>query len=228
MCRTNTASGRTRQKDNMGLFQKRPPTTNSQPYYTLGQQKTVAIVGLGNPGSRYDDTRHNIGFKVVDYAAQKLDFPGWQEKKDLKARIALHTIGANRVILVKPLTFMNNSGDAVQAVLNYYKIPPVNCVVVHDELAIPYGQIRTRVGGSAAGHNGVESIIQKIGDNFGRVRIGIGSKDRQQADSRDFVLSPFSQEEQDYLPALLKEAHSMLTEYMFGGQLNHDTRNFIV
>lgn len=212
----------------MGLFQKRPPTTNSQPLYTLGQHKTVVIVGLGNPGKQYDGTRHNIGFSAVDFSAQKLDFPRWLEKKDLKAWVTSQNIGDVRVILAKPNTFMNHSGEAVQAVLHFFRVPPENCLVVHDELAIPFGQIRTRTGGSSAGHNGVESVIRHIGERFGRIRVGIGNDRSERVDSRDFVLDSFTKEEQQHLPALLKEVHSLVTEYLYGGELGHDTRSFIV
>src|SRR3989344_3005945 len=118
----------------MGLFQKKPQTSSEAPLYTVGLQKTILIVGLGNPGKKYDKTRHNIGFAALDSFAEKLDFPGWVEKKDLKSLVSSHTIADTRVILLKPATFMNLSGEAVQAAAHFYKIAPRNILVVHDEI----------------------------------------------------------------------------------------------
>src|SRR5882762_5438852 len=170
----------------MALFQKKSNTSSAAPLYTLGLQKTVLIVGLGNPGKEYDKTRHNIGFAALDSFAAKLDFPDWITKKDLKSLISTQTIGDTRVVLVKPTTFMNLSGEAVQAVQHFYKVPDSQVVAVHDELDIPFGQIRTRLGGSDAGHNGIKSLIAHIGDGFGRVRVGVSNDISQKADSTDF------------------------------------------
>ena len=136
----------------MALFQKKTPiVSNSAPLYTLGLQKTIVIVGLGNPGKEHEGTRHNIGFACLDGLKGKLDFDDWVAKKDLHCQLSVQTISDTRVILVKPTTFMNLSGQAVGAVINFYKVPLENLVVVHDELDIPYGQIRTRQGGSHPG-----------------------------------------------------------------------------
>jgi PTH1 family peptidyl-tRNA hydrolase len=212
----------------MALFQKKPQTGSSVPLYTLGLQKNVIIVGLGNPGKEYDGTRHNIGFAALDNLADKLDFPKWVEKKDQKSLITQQTIADTRVILVKPTTFMNNSGEAVQAVANFYKIAPQDILAVHDELAISFGQIRTRMGGSDAGHNGVKSLIQHLGKDFGRVRVGIHNDIAQKADSKDFVLGKFSKEEQGNMAALLRETNAVLSEYVHGQPLAGETRNFLI
>lgn len=212
----------------MALFQKRPQLGDNIQFYTLGQNKTVLIAGLGNVGKQYDNTRHNIGFAAVDHFAQANDFPAWIEKKDLKCHFASHTIGDTRVILIKPTTFMNLSGEAVQATAAFYKIDPEKVVAVYDELDIPFGQIRTRIGGSAAGHNGVKSVSQHMGEQYGRVRIGIGPKAHQNQDSADFVLAKFSKEQEAQLPNLLKESSAILSEFVFGGQLLAETRSFIV
>ena len=189
----------------MGLFQNRPQVGETIQYYTLGQNKTVLLVGLGNPGKEYTGTRHNIGFQCLDSFAKANDFDPWVEKKDLKCLIATATLGDTRVIAIKPTTFMNLSGEAVQAVMHFYKISPEKFIVVHDELDIPFGQIRLRTGGSSAGHNGLKSIFQHLNDNFPRVRIGIGPKEPGQIDSADFVLQTFSKTQQAHLPELTRE-----------------------
>ena len=212
----------------MALFQKRPQASDSIQFYTLGQNKTVLIVGLGNIGKEYDNTRHNIGFAAIDHFAKTNDFPSWIEKKDLKCHLASHMIGDTRVILIKPTTFMNLSGEAVQATAAFYKIPLEKIVAVYDELDIQFGQIRTRIGGSAAGHNGVKSLTQHIGEGYGRVRIGIGPKVHTQQDSADFVLSRFSKEQEAEMESLLKETDAILSEFVYGGELFAETRSFIV
>ena len=211
----------------MALFQKKPNPI-SPPIYSLGLTRTVLIIGLGNPGAEYEHTRHNIGFDVLDTLASKQDFEPWITKKDLKCMFTSHTLGSTRVILIKPTTFMNLSGEAVQAASAFYKVTPAATLVVHDELDIPFGQIRTRIGGGSAGHNGLKSIIQHIGEDFGRVRIGIGPKTPEQMDSADFVLARFSTEQQADMPALLQESQAILTEYIYGTDLPNDTRNFLL
>lgn len=210
----------------MALFQKRPDASSHLPVYSLGLTRSLLIVGLGNKGKEYEGTRHNIGFAAVDELAARQDFGQWIEKKDLKCLLTTTTIGDNRVILIKPTTFMNLSGEAVQAVMHFYKIPLQQVLVVHDELDIPFGQIRNRSGGSAAGHNGVKSLIQHIGEDFARVRIGIQADTPM--DTSDYVLAKFSKEEQEQLPAMLKETTAILTEYIHAGSLLQETRSFII
>ena len=211
----------------MALFQKNPyDSTEKQPLYTLGLNKTVLVVGLGNKGKEYGGTRHNIGFDCIDAFARATDLSTWVEKKDLKCLLASGTVGNTRVIAIKPTTYMNLSGEAVQAAVNFYKIAPSSITVVHDELDIPFGQIRTRMGGSDAGNNGIKSIIQHMGEDFGRVRIGI--KADTPMDSKDFVLAKFNSKEQKQMPNLIKETTAILTEYVYSGQLAHETRSFFV
>ena len=142
--------------------------------------------------------------------------------------MATAQLGESKVILIKPTTFMNNSGEAVAAVTHFYKISPSNIVVVHDELDIPFGQIRTRMGGSSAGHNGIKSVSQHIGDDYGRVRIGIGPKTHPDMDSAAFVLAKFTTDEQAQMKNLTREASAILSEFVYGGQLVTETRMFIV
>ncbi|HET9721446.1 MAG TPA: aminoacyl-tRNA hydrolase [Candidatus Saccharimonadales bacterium] len=208
----------------MALFQKKPQISSSVPLYTIGANKTVLIIGLGNPGQQYSGTRHNIGFAILDEFAKNNDFPGWTVKKDLKSEVTMANLGENRVVLVKPATFMNDSGQAAQAVQRFYRIYNPGTLAVYDELALPFGSLRTRLGGSDAGHNGVKSLIQHLGDDFGRLRIGVGSDISAKADAADFVLGKFTKEEQAHLSSIIREANSLITEYIFSGQLPHDTR----
>jgi PTH1 family peptidyl-tRNA hydrolase len=211
----------------MALFQKKPQVQSSAPVYSIGAHKTILIIGLGNPGKEHAGTRHNIGFSVLDEFTAKNDFPGWVAKKDLKCELTVQNIGENRVVLCKPSTFMNNSGEAAQAVQRFYRVYNQNTLAVYDELAIPFGSLRTRLGGSDAGHNGVKSLIQHIGDDFGRLRIGVGTDIAKKADAADFVLGKFNKEEQESLPQVIREANAIITEYIFNGQLPHETRTAV-
>jgi PTH1 family peptidyl-tRNA hydrolase len=211
----------------MALFQKKLSVESGAPLYTIGSNKTVLIIGLGNPGREYEQTRHNIGFEVLDSFAQKNDFPSWLAKKDLKCQITIQNLGENRVILCKPTTFMNNSGEAGQAVQKFYRVYNQGTLAVYDELAVPFGSIRTRLGGSDAGHNGVKSLIQHIGEDFGRLRIGVGSDVSKKAKDTDFVLGKFTKAEKPELSPIIKEANALITEFIFSGQLPHETRTAI-
>ena len=211
----------------MGLFVKKIAEDN-KPAYTLSLGKTLLVVGLGNPGKEYDGTRHNIGFAVLDAFAAANDFPEFMSKKDLKSSFSSLQMGENRVICIKPTTFMNFSGEAVRAVMDFYKISTDNLIVVHDELDIPFGQIRTRTGGSSAGHNGLKSLIQHLGEDFGRIRIGIRNDIAEKADSADFVLGKFDKDEKEQMPVLIREASNIVTEWIYGGQkLPAETRSII-
>jgi PTH1 family peptidyl-tRNA hydrolase len=210
----------------MALFQKKPQATDIMPLYTLGATKTALIIGLGNPEEKYRGTRHNVGFAALDYFAQKNDFPAWINKKDLKCELATHTLGDTRVILCKPTTYMNNSGEAAQAVQHFYKVYNQKTLAVYDELAIKFGQLRTRVGGSDAGHNGVKSLTQHVGDDYARLRIGVGNEISEKADAADFVLGKFTKEEQGNLEQILRETNSLINEFIFGG-LPHETRTVL-
>jgi PTH1 family peptidyl-tRNA hydrolase len=211
----------------MGLFVKKTVEHNAT--YDIGAAHTLIIVGLGNVGKEYDLTRHNVGFDCLDALKEaQAEFGPWQDKKALKCILTSGTFGKTKVILIKPTTFMNSSGEAVRAVLDYYKLTLKNLVVVHDELDVNFGQIRTRIGGSSAGNNGIKSVTQHVSDNYGRIRIGIGPKTPEQMDSADFVLGKFSQEEQKNLPLLKREVQSILIEFIYRGELYPDTRSFII
>jgi len=222
----------------MGLFQRNEfgnegnglyQIVNDVGNFSTGQNKTLLIVGLGNIGDEYDGTRHNIGFAVIDYFADKHDFPAWSLKKDLKCHETSKNIGTYKVILIKPTTFMNLSGEALASVQRFYKLDNTTTLAIYDEVDISFGQLRTRIGGGAAGHNGVKSLIQHCGEDFGRLRIGIGPKKPAQMELSDFVLGKFGTTHTKQLPNLLLETNSLLSEYCFGGgQLLEETRTFIV
>lgn len=209
----------------MALFQKKPQVI-SAPLYTLGTGKTVLVVGLGNPGKKYEGTRHNIGFACIDSFAKIHEFDAWIDKKNLKSLIASKLMGNTKVILAKPQTYMNSSGEAVQAIMRFYRISSNDLIVVHDELDIPFGQIRIRNGGSSAGHNGIKSLIGHIGEQFGRVRVGIGSPDK--IGPIDYVLSKFTKDEQNHILSLERETTSILTEVIYRGELQSETRSFVL
>jgi PTH1 family peptidyl-tRNA hydrolase len=198
-------------------------------FYTVGLNKTILLAGLGNPEPKYDLTRHNAGFLCIDHFVSKTDgMEQWQQKKNLKCLISIGRVGDSRVIAIKPTTFMNLSGEAVQAAANFYKVGPEHIAVIHDELDIDFGQIRLRVGGSDAGHNGIKSITEHMGEGYGRIRIGVGPKKPAKIDSTDFVLQKFSAAEQKQLPNLTREVNAILSEYLYGAELPHDTRSFLV
>ena len=132
------------------------------------------IVGLGNPGNEYAMTKHNVGFMLIDKIAKEIDAENWRE--DFNALISSAFVDGEKIFLVKPLTYMNNSGEAVRPIMDYYKIDVDDLIVAHDDMDLAIGMIRLRPKGSGGGHHGIESIIQHLGgeENFSRVRIGIG------------------------------------------------------
>jgi len=154
------------------------------------------IVGLGNPGDTYKGTRHNVGFETIDKLSYDFDIP-LKNNRRFRAHIGEGRIGRVSVMLVKPMTYMNLSGEAIQAVLNYYKLTPSELIVVYDDVNLPVGEIRVRERGSAAGQKGMVNTIAQLGtDEFTRVRIGIGGKPPSWTLS-DYVLSRFLREEWD-------------------------------
>ena len=145
------------------------------------------VVGLGNTGDRYEGTRHNVGFDVVDQIADTLDIP----VQRLKYRALTNTaaLGGETVLLMKPVTFMNLSGEAVEQAAGFFKVPPERIIVISDEVALEPGKLRIREGGSAGGHNGLKNIIAHLhSDQFPRVRIGVGQKPHPDYDMADWVL----------------------------------------
>ena len=149
------------------------------------------IIGLGNPGTRYIRTRHNAGFMAIDLFASEFNNTIWQNK--FESLIGFQTIQQTKVILLKPLTYMNLSGKAAQRVLSFYKIAMTDTVIFHDDIDLPLGTVKLKIGGGHAGHNGLRSINEAIGQNYTRVRIGVS---RPKEDSvSNYVLGNFSDEE---------------------------------
>lgn len=152
------------------------------------------VVGLGNPGPEYERTRHNVGYRVVDKLASRLGWK-WSERRS-RAILASGTIGIEKVVLAKPITFMNLSGQAVGELVHWYKIHPEDLLVVYDELDLPVGKVRLRARGSAAGHNGMKDIIHHLHTNaFPRLRVGIGHPTSSHIQGKDHVLSKPKEDE---------------------------------
>lgn len=169
------------------------------------------VAGLGNPGKQYDMTRHNIGFEVIDYMAEKLDVK--VNKLKFKALYGETKIGMEKVLLVKPQTYMNLSGDSIRDFCNFYKIPPENVIIINDDIAIEAGRLRIRSKGSAGGHNGLKSIIYQLNsDNFPRIRVGVGAPKHEDYDLADFVLGRFSKEEIPVLEESIIKASKAVEE----------------
>lgn len=214
----------------MGLLSKKPVTKSvDSPLYTVGAQSTLMVVGLGNPGAQYDGTRHNLGFYCLDHFVKSHEeFSAWQQKSQMKLHMSTGTLGSTKIIAIKPTTYMNLSGQAVAAAQRFYKLPAKNILVIHDELDLPFGQIRSRYGGGSAGHNGIASIIDSIGEEFGRVRAGINNETSGKTDMATFVLWHFLATEREHLLSLSREVDNLLVETVYSGQLPSDTRTFIV
>lgn len=170
-----------------------------------------AIVGLGNPGKDYVNTRHNVGFEVVDLLAQRNNI--LINKIKFKSVYGEGRIGNEKVLIVKPQTFMNNSGITVLDIYNYYKMPVENILVVLDDVDIQFGTIRIKVKGSGGTHNGLKSIIYQLQrDDFPRVKVGIGKPDNENMDLADFVLGKFSKDDRQVIqPAIEKTCEAIET-----------------
>ncbi len=160
----------------------------------------LLLVGLGNPGLRYENNRHNVGYMVVDDIVQRYSFGAYRSK--FQGQVADGVICGQRVIAIKPQTYMNESGRAVQKAMKFYKIVPSNVIVAHDELDLAFGKLRFRTGGGLAGHNGLLSIQNHIGADFSRIRIGIGHPgDKELVNSH--VLGDFSFTERKHVHSIL-------------------------
>ena len=152
----------------------------------------LLLVGLGNPGPNSVNNRHNIGFKIIDAINSKFKLS--KQKPKFKGLLTTGNIDSKKVYAIKPLTFMNNSGTAVKELIDYFKIDSKNVIVFHDDMDIDFGKVKTKVGGSSAGHNGIESIDKFIGKDYSRIRIGIG-KPTENIEVGDYVLQNFNEDE---------------------------------
>ena len=182
------------------------------------------IVGLGNPGTQYENTRHNAGFMAADTLAEKL---GVQIKKlKFKSLIADCAIEGRHCIIMKPSTFMNNSGEAVTEAMSFYKIPPERTIIVFDDISLEPGKLRIRRKGSDGGHNGIKSIIYLSGsDMFPRIKMGVGAKPHPDYNLADWVLGHFKKEQAEALETAMDNAVSSI-ELMVGGKMNEAMNKF--
>ena len=163
------------------------------------------LVGLGNPGTQYENTRHNVGFLVADELAERQNAP--IQRLKFKALTNLLTISGEKVLVMKPVTYMNLSGEAVRQAVDFYKIPPERVLVVSDDTALAVGRLRIRKGGSAGGHNGLKNIIQHLGsDQFPRIKVGVGEKPHPDYDMADWVLGKFQGEDRKTMDVAVKRA----------------------
>lgn len=170
----------------------------------------ILIVGLGNPGEKFANTRHNLGFESVELLRRKLGLGDWSKEDRFKAEV----IKFEELILARPQTFMNQSGLSVSSLAGFYKVPPEQLIIVHDELDMPLGHIKIRVGGSDAGHHGIESLIKHLGsDKFIRVRLGIGTwkaisgeHKHSSFNAEKFVVEEFQSNEKSKVKAMLKRS----------------------
>ena len=193
------------------LFKKIEKKESTQPI-------THIVVGLGNIGDKYAKTRHNIGFVALDYIAQKCGVSVSRVK--FNATVGEASFGGKRVLLMKPTTFMNSSGIAIKEAADFYKIPPENIVVLHDEISFSPGLIRIRRKGSAGGHNGLKSIISCLSsEDFPRIKIGVGQKPSPEYDLVDWVLEKFPEEDFKTIATRLEDIRCA-TELILKGEID--------
>lgn len=184
------------------------------------------ILAQGNPGSQYARTRHNTGFIVLDHLAAT-EGGTWKDGGKFKASVAEITLSGEKIVLVKPLSFYNETGQVSRAFVDFYKLDPSKDVlVIHDELALPFGTIRVREKGSDAGNNGIKSINAHLGESYARIRIGIYTERRDLMDDADFVLSAFSEDELKRLTKLTNEKIIPLVEAFAKGELEPVSHTF--
>ena len=172
------------------------------------------IAGLGNPGKRYEHTRHNMGFLTIDKIAEELKIK--VDKIKFKALVGEANFSGQKVVLVKPQTYMNLSGQSLREVMNFYKLPLENLTVIYDDIDLPLGALRVRASGGPGTHNGMRSIVSYIGEDFNRIRIGIG-KPPGQMQLADFVLGKFSGEELPIMKSAYQSAAQCALEFTASG-----------
>jgi len=166
---------------------------------------TWLLVCLGNPGDQYENTRHNVGWMVADEVADRRNAP--IQRLKFKALTNILTISGEKVLVMKPVTYMNLSGEAVRPAADFYKVPPEHILVVSDDTALAVGRLRIRKSGSAGGHNGLKNIIQQLGtDQFPRLRVGVGEKPHPDYDLADWVLGRFTGEDKKAIDASVRRA----------------------
>ncbi|MBO4284622.1 MAG: aminoacyl-tRNA hydrolase [Alphaproteobacteria bacterium] len=173
------------------------------------------VVGLGNPGEQYRNTRHNVGFMAVDEICDRYNFSPFKTKFD--GLVAEGQIGTEKVLLLKPQTFMNLSGNSVVKAAFFYKILPENVVVIHDDIDLLLGQIKAKCGGSSGGHNGIKSIDANISPNYNRIRIGVGKPQNKAKEAIDYVLSALPKKDLELLGASFETVSKALEVLVLNG-----------
>ena len=173
------------------------------------------IIGLGNPGKKYEGTRHNVGFDIIDELAKNLECEDWKASEKFFAEISESSNEKEQILLVKPSTYMNHSGKSVSALVNFYKLDPANDILIcYDDKDMLFGKLRERREGSSGGHNGIKSITDCIGtDAFHRLKFGVGHED-QNIPTDAFVLQKFTKEEMAELPQLINEAVEKIKDWL--------------
>jgi len=173
------------------------------------------IFAQGNPGPEYAMTRHNIGWVILDAFAREYD-TSFQMRDKFKSEIAETTIHDEKVLFVRPQTFYNETGPAARAIADFYKLETADVLVIHDELALPFGTVRTREKGSDAGNNGIKSLNTHLGPDYKRIRVGVWNERRDQMGDVNFVLGKLSKDEQDALPEIIQKTHRIIDGFIVG------------
>ena len=177
------------------------------------------IFAQGNPGREYAQTRHNIGFLTIDRLHEKLEASDWKKSSKVNAEVAEAGIGQEKIILVKPLTFYNQTGIVARGLVDFYKLDiEQDLLVIYDDLALPFGTVRTRLRGSDAGNNGIKSLNSHLGEDYARIRIGIHSEMHDHAGDTDFVLGKLSKEERGNLSETIDDKVAPLVQSFIEGK----------
>lgn len=181
------------------------------------------IAGLGNPGKEYEYSRHNAGFLCLDILANRDNFK--TDRVKFKSVVADTEINGHRCLVMRPQTYMNNSGEAIKEAASFYKIPPERCIIIFDDIDLALGALRIRRKGSAGTHNGVKSIVNHLGsDNFPRIKIGVGAKPHPDYDLKDYVLGTFSKHDRDVLKETMAKACDAI-DYILDGEIDKAMQN---
>lgn len=173
------------------------------------------VLGLGNPEEKFKNTRHNVGFRMLDEYAKERGIE-FQLKEKFRAYVAELSVDGEKVFIAKPTTYYNLTGEAARLIADFYKIDAQDVLIVHDELALPFGTIRTRIGGSDAGNNGIKSMNQHLNQNTSRIRIGVYNDLRDRIDDADFVLANFTRTEDETLEQLVPKTNAIIDAFIAG------------